>query len=98
MKARMRKTGEIIAVYEAMPGKYAMIETNGPLMSSIDLEIIPEVKEDKTDWAAFRREAAKDMMCALILSDKNRGSLAQKSCKENARQAIIYADEPKKGL
>lgn len=44
-------------------------------------------------WKKFRREAAKDFMCALIMTDKTRGSFAEVTCKDNAGTAIMYADE-----
>lgn len=43
------------------------------------------------DWDAFRREAAKDAMCALIGMGRDDGY--KYSPQEVARYAIVYSDE-----
>lgn len=91
MKIKDKVSGE---VYEAETWKswdgiaqYVKKGTNGPIRSADDVEIVEEEKpKDTTDWAAFRREAAKDILCALIIHC----SLAREDA---ARIAIEYADE-----
>lgn len=98
MKIKDKISGE---VYEAEAWKnwngvvqYVKKGTNGPIRYGEDVEILEEDKlKDTTDWEAFRREAAKDIMCALIMTDKTRGSFAQVTCGDNAGTAIMYADE-----
>lgn len=71
MKIKDKVSGE---VYEAETWKswngvaqYMKKGTNGPIRSSDDVEIIEEEKpKDTTDWSSFRREAAKDFLCAII--------------------------------
>lgn len=70
MKIKDKVSGE---VYEAETWKswngvaqYMKKGTNGPIRSSDDVEIIEEEKpKDTTDWDAFRREAAKDILAGL---------------------------------
>lgn len=70
MKIKDKISGE---VYEAETWKswngavkYVKKGTNGPIRSSDDVEIIEEEKpKDTTDWDAFRREAAKDILVAM---------------------------------
>lgn len=74
MKIKDKISGE---VYEAETWKswngvvkYVKKGTNGPIRSGDDVEIIedekPKEPKDTTDWDAFRREAAKDILCALV--------------------------------
>ena len=71
MKIKDKVSGE---VYEAETWKswngvvqYVKKGTNGPIRSSDDVEIIEEEKpKDTTDWSAFRREAAKDLLCSIL--------------------------------
>ena len=54
--------------------QYIKKGTNGPIRKSDDVEIIEEDKpKDTTDWESFRREAAKDILCAMI-STKSRAN------------------------
>lgn len=71
MKIKDKISGE---TYEAETWKswngaiqYVKKGTNGPIRQSDDVEIIEEEKPvDTTDWESFRREAAKDILCAMI--------------------------------
>lgn len=75
MKAKIRKTGEIINIAE-----YAKIELNvcdsygNPIqLKPDDIELIPDVKEDNCpniDWEQRRFELAKAAMIAMIGSEK----------------------------
>lgn len=91
MKAIVKNTGEVIEVNQVCPEQWAEIarDTIGRRVFQRDALILDE----PTDWASFRREAAKDFMCALIMTDKTRGSFAQVTCGDNAGTAIMYADE-----
>ena len=60
MKAKVIKTGEVVEVYHVPTG-----------WASGDLNITRFFKEsdldfDYPEWEAFRREAAKDILCAII--------------------------------
>lgn len=71
MKIKDKISGE---VYEAETWKswngvvqYVKKGTNGPIRSGDDVEIVEEDQpKDTTDWAAFRREAAKDILCSIL--------------------------------
>ena len=91
MKIKDKVSGE---VYEAESWKdwngrvqYVKKGTNGPIRYAEDVEILEEEKpKDTTDWAAFRREAAKDILAALC-------SFPPINYKEDVQQAINIADE-----
>lgn len=91
MKIKDKVSGE---VYEAETWtnwngvvQYVKKGTNGPIRSGDDVEVVKEDKpKDTTDWDAFRREAAKDVLCALVIHC----SLSGKDC---SKIAIEYADE-----
>ncbi len=93
MKIKDKVSGE---VYEAETWKnwngvvlYVKKGTNGPIRSGDDVEIVEEDKpKDTTDWAAFRREAAKDILCAMVSGGYGRGRE-----REQAQLAVMYADE-----
>ena len=60
MKAKVIKTGEVVEVYHVPTG-----------WASGDLNLTRFFKEsdldfDYPEWEAFRREAAKDILCAII--------------------------------
>lgn len=67
MKIKDKVSGE---VYEAETWKswngavqYMKKGTNGPIRTGDDVEIIEEDKpKDTTDWAAFRRETARNLL------------------------------------
>ena len=80
MKAKVIKTGEIVNVVPTEGGWVAVFE-NGVWHytdSELDFEF--------ADWGKFRREAAKDILCALIIH-------CSLPCKDGARISIEYADE-----
>ena len=56
--------------------------------SMLDMEII---EYSSVDWGKFRREAAKDAMCAMIGMGRDDGY--KYSPHEVAHYAIVYADE-----
>lgn len=84
MKARVKKTGDIINV---IPEQGGWCDT--------DFKSYSQHYEDKEldfefqDWESFRREAAKDILCAIISGDKLRCPL---SYVEASNVAIQYAD------
>ena len=98
MKIKDKISGE---VYEAETWKswngvvqYVKKGTNGPIRSADDVEIVEEDKpKDTTDWAAFRREAAKDILCSMVRGGYDWGREA-----EQGRLAVRYADELIKAL
>ena len=97
MKARNKKTGEIIEVEV-----YGEINDNGfaykvpagkdrwHLFREDELDF-----DDLTDWSSFRREAAKDILPAMInwrrVNEAGANILISKE--EAAKLAIEYADE-----
>lgn len=94
MKIKDKVSGE---VYEAETWKswngvaqYVKKGTNGPIRSGDDVEIIEEEKpKDTTDWDAFRREAAKDILCAMNCAP----GPYMKSLQEAVHDAIKQANE-----
>lgn len=67
MKARIKKTGEIIDI-----ASYATITLDvcdswgNPIeMKPEEIELIQD-KTDDFDWQSFRNQAAKDILCAVI--------------------------------
>lgn len=93
MKIKDKVSGE---VYEAETWKdwngrvqYVKKGTNGPIRYADDVEILEEDKpKDTTDWAALRKEAAKDILCAMVSGGYGHGREG-----EQAQLAVIYADE-----
>ena len=88
MKARIRHTNIKVDVqpFYDETGYFAGFKDGYEYYRAADL-VFPDTPDwDKTDWSAFRREAAKDILCALIIHR----SLARK---DGARIAIEYADE-----
>lgn len=68
--------------------QYVKKGTNGPIRSCDDVEILEEDKpKDTTNWSAFRREAAKDILSKLC---EVRIPLRKE---ETVRMSIEYADE-----
>lgn len=101
MKARLRGTPCEVEVVPYFPeGMFAgFTDVSGTLQpgmvvyKSSDLEFLetpPKLKPD-VDWDAFRREAAKDALSAII-SNSNPVSLTA-PIKDMVEAAIIYADE-----
>ena len=58
MKARIKDTGEIVEVY---PDTIA-----GFLADNSNYYKNEELSTELDDWQSFRREAAKDILCALV--------------------------------
>ena len=84
MKAKVIKTGEIVNVVPTEGGWAAVFE-NGVWHytdSELDFEF--------ADWADFRREAAKDILCALVSMPSIWEEYPIKSL---AKSAIMQADE-----
>lgn len=70
MKVRNTKTGEVVTNFGISKeyGTASYIDSTNALRFSTPLdgewEIIDE--SDPIDWSSFRREAAKDILCALL--------------------------------
>lgn len=66
--------------------------TNGPVRYADQVEILDEEINEETadnfDWQSFRREAAKDILCALTHS-----AAAHYTDKETVKWAIKLTDE-----
>ena len=100
MKARIKKTGEIINI-----ASYATITLDVCDSWGNPIEMKPEAIEliqDKTDdfdWQSFRNQAAKDILCAIIASPsiiklKDDKENLIEFCKEDAcKVSILYANE-----
>lgn len=99
MKIKDKISGE---VYEAETWKswngvvqYVKKGTNGPIRSAADVEIVEEDKpKDTTDWDAFRREAAKDILAGFagsVMMDDD--ILEDKTVKDLVKTAVMWADE-----
>ena len=96
MKIKDKVSGE---VYEAESWKdwngrvqYVKKGTNGQIRYADDVEILEEDKpKDTTDWAAFRKEAAKDALSAMLkgLTDHDLYADPEELC----GMAVCYADE-----
>lgn len=61
-----------------------------PQMTFEEAKQILEMEVD-WDWEKFRREAAKDILAAIITGDKPYGAYPP-SCEELSNRAILYAD------
>lgn len=91
MKIRDRVTNEVYDAFshETWNGKiqYCKVGTNGPLRYADQVEILEEDKpKDDFDWQSFRREAAKDIFCAMLYN-KNGATIT------DVISAIQMADE-----
>ena len=94
MKIKDKVSGE---VYEAESWKdwngrvqYVKKGTNGPIRYADDVEILEEDKpKDTTDWAAFRREAAKDLLCAVLSGGISAGAKGFIKEKEEVIQGVL---------
>ena len=94
MKARIKKTGEIIEI-----ASYATITLNAfdswgnPMeMKPEEIELIQD-KTDDFDWQSFRNQAAKDILCAMLGNKRNTDF-----CPDKIEFSIKYADELIKSL
>lgn len=87
MKLKVKATGETL---EVAPDSYVCgLRPDGNEVEFLaeDVEIIPN------DWDAFRREAAKDILCSMVRGGYGWGREA-----EQARLAVSYAGELIKAL
>ena len=89
MKARIKKTGEIVNL-----ASYATITLNmcdswgNPIeMKPEEIELIQD-KINDFDWQSFRNQASKDILCAMI-----QGGYSQDRIEHQSALAIKYADE-----
>ena len=80
MKAKVIKTGEVVEVHKSTTG-WAFDNLNTTRFFDES-----ELDFDYREWEVFRREAAKDILCALIIH-------CSLPCKDAARISIEYADE-----
>ena len=103
MKAIRKSDGKEIDVRLYHSNEYVETEADS---GSLGVRVYTEealILEEPLDWQAFRREAAKDILAAIISGDKIHCTL---SCEVASEVAIQYADalieklkqEPKKGL
>lgn len=60
MKAKVIKTGEVLEVYQTSTGWASDNLNSVRFFNESDLDF------DYCEWEAFRREAAKDILCAMI--------------------------------
>lgn len=95
MKARIKKTGEIInlASYATITLDVCDSWGNPIEMKPEEIELIQD-KTDGFDWQSFRAEAAKDILCAMIT---NEGVADERNVddftKDNqVKDAVLYAD------
>lgn len=106
MKARIRKTGEIVDVIafkssEACPEKdwvryvdsegLDLIQGLNALEDLEDLEVIDKTEDKAVDWEQRRYEIAKEMMAAF-LSNSSR-EVYEGTFKTQAECAVAFADE-----
>ena len=98
MKARIRGTNielDVQPFYDET-GYFSGFKDGYEYYRAADL-VFPETPDwDKTDWSSFRREAAKDIVCAILsagmeqTNDKNEHF---HSFEELARVSVKWADE-----
>ncbi len=82
MKAKVIKTGEVVEVQPRANGSWASSNMNTTKFfdeSELDFEF--------QEWDAFRREAAKDILCAIIQGKTSYDSLYE------VHHAVEMADE-----
>lgn len=94
MKARNKVTGEVVSNFgwSKEYGTISYIGADGLLHNYSGLATDWEVlDESEVDWAAYRREAAKDLLCAMV---RRTGiSFNQHGRELVVKTAIEYADE-----
>ena len=92
MKARIRGTNielEVQPFYDET-GYFAGFKNDYEYYRAADL-VFPDTPDwDKTDWSSFRREAAKDSLCALLQDARISYSL---SYEWYCQRALEIADE-----
>ena len=96
MKARIRNTNIEVDVqpFYDETGYFAGFKDGYEYYRAADL-IFPDTPDwDKTDWHSFRKEAAKDILCALIGRDDGFVYMQDKRAGEiEVSNAICFADE-----
>ena len=94
MKAIRKYDGKVVDVYLSHCEEYMEQDENGAIcIHQRDQLIFPEV----VDWEAFRREAAKDILAALVTKPEVYFG-AKNRCKDAAKDAVALADELVKRL
>lgn len=99
MKARNKKTGEVVTSFGISKewGTASYIDSTNTLRFSTPLDGEWEIIDDfdPVDWSSFRREAAKDILPAMINWRRINGAGANIliSKEEATKLAIEYADE-----
>ena len=71
MKARIKSTGDIFPIAPYAKVTLNVCDDRGTPyeVDFEDIELIPDnISESDTDWSSFRREAAKDIVCAILSS------------------------------
>lgn len=91
MKAVIHKTGkigEVLGVERRDGVDYVYFESGlcKPVKEVGFLNPYEQYMEDVSDWSDFRREAAKDILCAMLSSK-------QEASSQNITTAISIADE-----
>lgn len=95
MKARNKVTGEVVSNFgwSKEYGTISYIGADGLLHNYSGLATDWEVlDESETDWAAYRMEAAKDILCALLQKDGPRG-YSWWTVEQAAQTSVKQADE-----
>ena len=103
MKARLRGTPCEVEVVPYFPeGMFAgFTDVSGTLQpgmivyKSSDLEFLetPPKLKPEVDWEAFRREAAKDFMSAIIVREAPQYNFACRNVADRTTEAIMWAEE-----
>ena len=91
MKARMKESGEIVTL-----APYARIALDQCDSWGNPVEVAPEEIElvQDSDWQAFRAEAAKDILCAILNGGTASGMIGLVAEKESiVKRAMEIADE-----
>lgn len=91
MKARIKmgsNAGRTIDVVD-VDGYYFRNSKSGHLYCKEELDF----SGDTVDWAAFRREAAKDFMSAIITREAPQYNFACRNVADRVTEAIVWADE-----
>lgn len=92
MKARIKKTGEIVNLASYAPITLNMCDSWGnPIeMKPEEVELIQD-KTNDFDWQSFRAEAAKDILCAMISSTQY--WFSEPAFDSKVDRAIRFADK-----
>jgi hypothetical protein len=96
MKARNKQTGEVVSNFgwSKEYGTISYIGADGVLHNysgrAEDWEVLDE---SEVDWAAYRMEAAKDILCAMLSGDQVGDGKYYHTFKQIAQDAVVCADE-----